>query len=137
MGPAQGNESIRKQIDLYHATLEESGHEIPEDMVIVREFFCARTHEEAIRKARAGFETKYKVYAEQGLHGSDDELARKVTGDLETLMDETFVLGSPEDCLEQIAEYNKMDSPKLSSGCSTPRCPRVKRWSTSIWWDEN
>jgi alkanesulfonate monooxygenase SsuD/methylene tetrahydromethanopterin reductase-like flavin-dependent oxidoreductase (luciferase family) len=108
VGPAQGNESIRKQIDLYHRTLEESGHEIPEDMVIVREFFCARTHEEAIQKARAGFETKYKVYAEHGLHGSDDELARKVTGDLETLMDETFVLGSPEECLEQISEYKKM-----------------------------
>jgi alkanesulfonate monooxygenase SsuD/methylene tetrahydromethanopterin reductase-like flavin-dependent oxidoreductase (luciferase family) len=77
-------------------------------MVIVREFFCAGTHEEAIRKARAGFETKYRVYAEQGLHGSDDELARKVTGDLESLMDETFILGSPEECLEQIEEYKEM-----------------------------
>ena len=108
VGPAQGNDSIRRQIGLYHATLEESGHEIPDDMVIVREFFCARTHEEAIQKARAGFETKYKVYAEQGLHGNDDELARKVTGGLEALMDETFVLGSPGECLEQISEYKKM-----------------------------
>ena len=108
VGPAQGNDSIRKQIDLYHATLEENGHQKPEDMVIVREFFCASSHEEAIRQARSGFETKYRVYAEQGLHGSDDELARKVTGDLETLMDETFVLGSPGECLEQIAEYKKM-----------------------------
>ena len=108
VGPAQGNESIRKQVDLYHATLEKNGHEIPQDMVIVREFFCARTHEEAIQKARAGFETKYRVYAEQGLHGSDDELARKVTGDLETLMDDTFVLGGPEECLEQISENKKM-----------------------------
>ena len=108
VGPAQGNQSIRKQIDLYHATLEKSGHQIPEDMVIVREFFCARTREEAIQRARAGFEMKYKVYAEQGLHGSDDELARKVTGGLEPLMDETFVLGSPEQCLEQIAEYKDM-----------------------------
>jgi alkanesulfonate monooxygenase SsuD/methylene tetrahydromethanopterin reductase-like flavin-dependent oxidoreductase (luciferase family) len=77
-------------------------------MVIVREFFCAGTHEEAITKARAGFETKYRVYKEQGLHGSDDELTRKVTGDLETLMEETFVLGSPEECLEQIEEYRNM-----------------------------
>ena len=42
------------------------------------------------------------------VHGSDDELARKVTGDLETLMDETFILGSPEECLEQIEEYKEM-----------------------------
>ena len=69
---------------------------------------CIRDSEEAITKARAGFETKYRVYREQGLHGSDEELARKVTGDLETLMEETFVLGSPEECLEQIEEYKNM-----------------------------
>ena len=108
VGPAQGNESIRHQIDLYHDTLEKSGHQTPEEMVIVREFYCAGSHEEALRKARAGFETKYKVYRDQGLHGSDDELARKVTGDLETLMEETFVIGSPGECLEQISEYKEM-----------------------------
>jgi len=31
-----------------------------------------------------------------------------VTGDLETLMEETFVIGSPEQCLEQISEYKDM-----------------------------
>ena len=108
VGPAQGNDSIRKQIGLYHDTLKKSGHDIPEEMVIVREFYCASNHEEAIRKARVGFETKYQVYRDQGLHGSDDELARKVTGDLETLMEETFVIGSPEECLEQIYEYKEM-----------------------------
>jgi len=108
VGPAQGNESIRKQIDLYQDTLNESGHDIPEEMVVVREFYCASNHEEAMRKARVGFETKYQVYRDQGLHGSDDELARKVTGDLETLMEETFVIGSPEECLEQIYEYKDM-----------------------------
>ena len=39
--------TIRHQISLYHLILEENGHEKPEDMVIVREFFCAPTHEEA------------------------------------------------------------------------------------------
>ena len=66
VGPAQGNESIRKQIDLYHDTLDKSGHNIPEEMVVVREFYCANSHEEAVRKARAGFETKYQVYRDQG-----------------------------------------------------------------------
>ncbi|MDA1127996.1 MAG: LLM class flavin-dependent oxidoreductase [Chloroflexi bacterium] len=136
VGPAQGNDSIRKQIDLYHSTLGKNGHETPEEMVIVREFFCARTHEEAIRKARAGFETKYEVYAKQGLHGTDDELARKVTGDLETLMEETFVIGSPEECLEQISEYKTMGFtdvvirlfyPKMSQGEALERIDLVGR----------
>ena len=92
VGPAQSNESIRHQIDLYHRTLEANGHEKPDDMVIVREFFCAPNHEEALERAQANFAKKYEVYALHGLHGSDGELTRKVTGDLETLMDDTFLV---------------------------------------------
>ena len=77
-------------------------------MVIVREFFCAPTHEEALERAKRGFAKKYEVYAYHGLHGSDGELTRKVTGDLETLMDDTFLVGSPEECIEQIAAYGRM-----------------------------
>ena len=69
VGPAQSNATIRRQISLYHQTLEENGHEVPEDMVIVREFFCAPTHEEALERARANFAKKYEVYAQHGLHG--------------------------------------------------------------------
>lgn len=108
VGPAQSNESVRHQIDLYHRTLEESGHEKPEEMVIVREFYCAPTREEALTRAQANFATKYEVYAQHGLHGTDGELTRKVTGDLETLMDDTFLVGSPEECIEQIAAYHQM-----------------------------
>ena len=108
VGPAQSNATIRHQISLYHQTLEENGHDVPEDMVIVREFFCAPTHEEALERARANFARKYEVYAYHGLHGADDELTRKVTGDLETLMDDTFLVGSPEECVEQVAAYHEM-----------------------------
>ena len=44
VGPAQGNDSIRKQIGLYHDTLKKSGHDIPEEMVIVREFYLSLIH---------------------------------------------------------------------------------------------
>ena len=53
VGPAQSNATIRRQISLYHQTLEENGYDVPEEMVIVREFFCAPTHEEALERARA------------------------------------------------------------------------------------
>ena len=108
MGPAQSNATIRRQIALYHETLEENGHEIPEDMVIVREFFCA-PNRAALDRARGNLARKYEVYAQHGLHGTDTELTRKVTGDLETLMDDTFPdVGSPEECVEQIAAYHEM-----------------------------
>ncbi|MCY4417463.1 MAG: LLM class flavin-dependent oxidoreductase [Chloroflexi bacterium] len=107
VGPAQSNATIRHQISLYHQTLEENGHDVPEDMVIVREFFCAPTRA-ALERARANLARKYEVYAQHGLHGTDAELTRKVTGDLETLMDDTFLVGSPEECVEQIAAYHEM-----------------------------
>jgi len=50
---------------------------------------------------RAG--AKYETYAAHGLQGADPELTRKVTGDLETLMEDTFILGSPQKCVQQVA----------------------------------
>lgn len=114
IGPAQSNEIIRHQIQLYHDTLEENGHAAPDGMVIVREFYCARTHEEALEKAKRGFAKKYEVYAQHGLHGTDGELTKKVTGDLETLMDDTFLVGTPDECIEQIAAYHKMGFTDIS-----------------------
>ena len=108
IGPAQPFDMIRRQIDLYHEALAEKNHQVPQEMVIAREFFCAGSRDEALEKARKGFERKYKEYASHGLQGTDPELIRKVTGDLETLMDDTFIVGSPEECIEQISRYRDL-----------------------------
>ena len=114
VGPAQPFDTIRRQIDLYHETLEEHGHSRPEDMVIVREFFCGESHDEALEAARRGFETKYRVYEQHGLQGTDEELNRKISGDLEGLMDQTFIVGSPPECVEQIASYRELGFTHIS-----------------------
>ncbi len=108
IGPAQSKATIRHQIDVYHKALEESGKPVPEDMVLVREFFCAPTREEALLKANAGVVKKYEAYAQHGLGGTDEELTRKVTGDHESLMDDTFLVGTPQECIKQIEEYKQM-----------------------------
>ena len=77
-------------------------------MVILREFFCAGSRDEALDKARGGFRRKYEVYADHGLLGTDAELTGGVTGDLETLTDSTFIIGSPHDCVEQLARYREL-----------------------------
>ncbi len=107
-GPAQPFPTIQRQIELYQSILQESGHTDPGEMVVVREFFCADSRDEAMEKASRGFERKYAEYAAHGLHGTDPELTEKVTGDLETLMDETFIVGSPDECVEQIARYRDL-----------------------------
>ena len=107
IGPAQPYTTITSQVDLYHRTLEEYRHPIPEEMVVVREFFCA-TSRKALEKARYGFQKKYEVYSQHGLHGTDPELTSKVTGDLEVLMEDTFIVGSPQECVEQIGRYREL-----------------------------
>ena len=114
VGPAQPFETIRRQIDLYQQTLEEHGRSKPEDMVIVREFFCGDSREEALERARRGFETKYRVYSQHGFQGTDEELSNKMTGDLEGLMDDTFIVGSPQECVEQIGRYRELGFTHIS-----------------------
>ena len=93
-------------------------------MVVVREFFCASSRDEAMEKARQGFERKYKEYEGHGFQGNDPELTRKITGDLETLMDETFIVGSPQECIEQIAEYREMGFTEVSIRLFYPETPQ-------------
>ena len=123
-GPAQPYPTIQRQIELYQSTLEEYGHSDPGEMVIVREFFCSRSRDEAMEKARRGFERKYAEYAAHGLHGSDPELTEKVTGDLETLMDETFIVGSPDECVEQIARYRDLGFTQIALRLFYPDMPQ-------------
>ncbi|MCH8184576.1 MAG: LLM class flavin-dependent oxidoreductase [Chloroflexi bacterium] len=108
IGPAQPYDTIRRQIESYHEELDRHGHSVPEDMIILREFFCAGSREEALDKARTGFQRKYEVYGEHGLQGSDAELTSKVTGDLDALIESTFIIGSPHDCIEQLARYREL-----------------------------
>jgi alkanesulfonate monooxygenase SsuD/methylene tetrahydromethanopterin reductase-like flavin-dependent oxidoreductase (luciferase family) len=124
IGPAQPYPTIRRQIDLYHQTLQHYGHPIPQEMVIVREFFCASSRAEALAKARGGFEKKYAAYAAHGLQGVDPELTRKVTGDLETLMEDTFILGSPEECVQQVARYSELGFTHIALRLFYPEMPQ-------------
>lgn len=108
VGPAQPLDMIKRQIELYHKTLDEHGHPVPEDMVIMREFYCANSREEALEKASKGFEKKYEAYAAHGLQGTDSELTSKVTGNLEALMKDTFIVGNPKECIEQLSQYSEL-----------------------------
>ena len=124
VGPAQPLATIRRQIELYHETLERHGHPIPKEMVLIREFFCAGSRDEVLEKARHGFERKYQEYAIHGLQGNDPELVSKVTGDLEGLMDDTFIVGNPQECIEQIAEYRELGFTEIALRLFYPETPQ-------------
>lgn len=73
-----------------------------------------RDHNDALEKASRGFKKKYEAYAEHGLQGTDAELINKVTGELDALLDDTFIIGSPQECIEQLARYRELGFTTLS-----------------------
>ena len=119
IGPANSYSTIKRHVELYHETLQANDKEHPGDMVVVREFYAANTRQEALDKARWGFKKKYDVYAMHGMHGVEPELVEKVApmqgtsagsgnSELETLMDDTFIFGSGEECIHQIGQYREL-----------------------------
>jgi alkanesulfonate monooxygenase SsuD/methylene tetrahydromethanopterin reductase-like flavin-dependent oxidoreductase (luciferase family) len=69
----------------------------------LRETFAAKSHEDAVRIARAALETKYAAYASWGHQvGSFEDMAKA-----------SFVLGSVDDCVEQVEQYRSTLSTKF------------------------
>jgi alkanesulfonate monooxygenase SsuD/methylene tetrahydromethanopterin reductase-like flavin-dependent oxidoreductase (luciferase family) len=61
----------------------------------LRETFAAKSYEDAVRIARPALETKYAAYASWGHEvGSFEDMAKA-----------SFVLGSVDDCVEQVEQY--------------------------------
>lgn len=92
---------VRGQVDLWRSTLAAGSHAPGLDLPLFREFYVAPTREEAIRRARLGIEAKYGAYAEHGFPGAKAEIEKG----FESLLEDTFVVGSPEDCVEALAAY--------------------------------
>ena len=58
----------------------------------------------ACARARSAVETKYGAYAQHGLPG----VGAGFTDGVECLMDDPFVIGAPDECLEKIARLHAL-----------------------------
>ena len=92
---------ITGQMALYRAELARHGKPFPAVLPYLREIFCARDQRTAIEMAGPYLAEKYRTYAQWGqdqvLPGH--ELFRQ---SLDALLRDRFVLGSPEECYEQL-----------------------------------
>jgi alkanesulfonate monooxygenase SsuD/methylene tetrahydromethanopterin reductase-like flavin-dependent oxidoreductase (luciferase family) len=105
--PFLGGDVLRRHNELYRATLRELGRPAPTEVPIAREFSVGRTHAEAVEDGRAGMLRKWEVYAEHGLQDSLSAHDKQLIGDFEELAAETFVLGDPAECADQILRYGE------------------------------
>jgi alkanesulfonate monooxygenase SsuD/methylene tetrahydromethanopterin reductase-like flavin-dependent oxidoreductase (luciferase family) len=93
--------TITRQIALYHDELARLGKPRPRVVPIIKEIFCARDRATALEMAGPYLSSKYKVYASWG---QDAVMPAGETfhQPFESLLRDRFVLGSPEECYEQL-----------------------------------
>ncbi|MFT6582580.1 MAG: alkanesulfonate monooxygenase SsuD [Alphaproteobacteria bacterium] len=103
----QRMETIQRQMDVYKRALDKFDKPFPDEVPIAREIFVANSREEAIRITRPFLEEKYKIYHQWGqdkaMPKGDDNLAL----DYDELLEDRFMLGSPEEIAEQIIAQNR------------------------------
>ena len=96
--------TIRRQMVIYRDELERHGKPFPEELPVIKEIFCAKDRATAMDLAGPYLLGKYRDYAKWGQDDAmpDDESFDK---DFEELTKDRFILGSPEECYEQLRPY--------------------------------
>lgn len=92
---------IKRQMMLYRAELARLGKPAPRVTPMIKEIYCARDRRTALELAGPYLAAKYKAYASWG---QDAVLPGGDTFDqpFDALLRDRFVLGSPEECYEQL-----------------------------------
>lgn len=98
--------TLSRQHELYREEQARCGAQTPSDRPAIKEVFCARNREEAIKEAGPYLLGKYRDYAKWGQDKAMPE-GESFDAELAELIEDRFVLGSPEDCYNQLAPYRE------------------------------
>jgi alkanesulfonate monooxygenase SsuD/methylene tetrahydromethanopterin reductase-like flavin-dependent oxidoreductase (luciferase family) len=93
--------TVARQLSLYREELQRQGKPFPRILPMFREIFCARDRRTAQELAGPSLAEKYGAYARWG---QDVALPAQESFDrpFEELCRDRFILGSPEECYEQL-----------------------------------
>ena len=97
-------DTIADQLSLFRNTRAAAGLPAVNEQPAIREIFCAKNREDALRLCGPYLKQKYSHYADWGQDKAmeGDESFRIPFEDLEQ---GRFIIGSPEDCLEQLLPW--------------------------------
>jgi alkanesulfonate monooxygenase SsuD/methylene tetrahydromethanopterin reductase-like flavin-dependent oxidoreductase (luciferase family) len=95
---------LRQALAVWRAALHEAGHPVPLEVPVHRELYVARTGQEARASARPAVTAKYEGYAQHGL----PTVATSLAGGVDRLMDDPFVIGAPDECLDKLARFREL-----------------------------
>jgi alkanesulfonate monooxygenase SsuD/methylene tetrahydromethanopterin reductase-like flavin-dependent oxidoreductase (luciferase family) len=96
--------TLKRQMELFRAERARVGRPYPEELPAVKEVFCAKDRKTALELAGPYLAEKYSDYAKWG---QDKAMPSGESFDqpFEALLEDRFVLGSPEECFEQLRPY--------------------------------
>lgn len=105
INPHARRDAVRRQLGIFRA--ERSALGLPPDPVelpALKEVFCAETREQAFRECLPHLGEKYRHYLAWGQERAmpDDDTIDLPIGEL---VDDRFVIGTPEDCLRTLAAW--------------------------------
>ena len=104
INPHSTVETVRRQLALYRDELAKAGKPFPGELPSIKEVFCAKDRATAIQVAGPHLFGKYQDYAKWG---QDDAMPENESfhQEFDALVRDRFVLGSPEECYEQLRPY--------------------------------
>lgn len=104
INPHSTIDTIRRQMELFNAERAAASKPPVAELPVIKEIFCARDRATAMELAAPYLFGKYKDYAKWGQDKAmpDDESFDK---DFDELLKGRFILGSPEECYEQLRPY--------------------------------
>ena len=96
----------KERLTLYKEALRKSGKPLPKENPCRIEIYCAKDRATAMALAGPYISEKYKAYAQWESDKAMPEHER-IDKSFEELVQDRFVIGSPEDCWEQLQPYIK------------------------------
>ncbi|MDP6081456.1 MAG: LLM class flavin-dependent oxidoreductase, partial [Arenicellales bacterium] len=93
-----------RQLELYRTELKACGKPFPDELPLMKELYCAKDRATAMEKAGPYLSGKYQDYAKWGQDGAMPEDESFDQG-FEDLIKDRFIIGSPEECYEQLKPY--------------------------------
>ncbi|MDH3704100.1 MAG: LLM class flavin-dependent oxidoreductase [Alphaproteobacteria bacterium] len=108
INPHQQFGTINRQLDVYKAALDDAGKPMPEGLPAMREVFVADSREQAVERCKPYLEARYRVYQsweqDKAMPADDNSLDL----DFDDLIDGRFIIGSPDEVVEQIVEHARV-----------------------------
>jgi alkanesulfonate monooxygenase SsuD/methylene tetrahydromethanopterin reductase-like flavin-dependent oxidoreductase (luciferase family) len=98
--------TLKQQVQRYREALQNLGKPFPEEFPLLKELYIAPDRHTALREAQPYLEAKYRAYSQWG---QDRELPASETFAVpfETLVQDRFILGDPDDCVAQIQAHQE------------------------------